>query len=260
MWRSPDGSALSWTQVISNGFGIGTDNGWVDSLTAFGSRLYAVVRNYNSGVKVYSTSNGLDWTLIVPDGWGDPANQHTSDGNNAVAVLNGTLTIGTYNALVGGQVLQLEPIAVSGLVANNDSPTSLGTATNFTATIAAGNGESYAWSFGDGGFGAGSIVSYTYPSIGVFTATVTATNVLSEISAHTTVTVAQQISELVATNDSPTRLDQVTNFTATITAGSGESYAWPLRRRRIRRRQHRELYLPQCWSLHGHGDRHQPPG
>ncbi len=115
---------------------------------------------------------------------------------------------------------------ISGLVATNDGPTRLGQATNFTATIAAGSGASYNWSFGNGAIGSGSVVSYTYPSPGIYTSTVTATNLLGELSAHTTVTVAQEVSGLVATNDSPTQLGQATGFTATITAGSGESYAW----------------------------------
>jgi PKD repeat protein len=224
VWRSPDG--LSWTQVVSQGFGGGLDEGWVDSLTVFGSKLYAVARNYNKGSRVYSTTDGLQWSQIQPDGWNDPANQHTSDGNNGVAVFNGALIIGTYNIVAGGQAWRLDPVSISGLAAVDDSPTKLGLATNFTATITAGNGESYDWSFGDGATGSGNVVSYTYPNPGVYAAVVTATNFLGHESASTTVTVAQEISGLGAINDSPTKLGSPTHLTATVTAGSVDSYDW----------------------------------
>jgi PKD repeat protein len=87
-------------------------------------------------------------------------------------------------------VWQLDPIALSGLTVTNTSPTTLGQATTFSATLAAGNGESYDWDFGNGATSAGGpVVSYTYPLTGVYQAVVTATNVLGSLSAGTQVTI-----------------------------------------------------------------------
>jgi PKD repeat protein len=67
---------------------------------------------------------------------------------------------------------------ITGLVATNDSPTYLGDATSLAATIETGTDVSYLWSFGDGEYGIGANQSHSYPALGLFTATVTATNSL----------------------------------------------------------------------------------
>jgi uncharacterized repeat protein (TIGR01451 family) len=116
---------------------------------------------------------------------------------------------------------------VSGLSATNDSPTLLGNSTRLTATVTAGDNVVYAWAYGDGTAGSGPLVSHTYPSVGVFTAVVTASNSVSELTATTVVTITDvPVAGLVATNDSPTTLGSPTTLTATITAGSNVSYAW----------------------------------
>ena len=78
------------------------------------------------------------------------------------------------------------------LAATNDSPTRLGSATTLTATVASGiitYTWTYAWAFGDGGFGSGAVVTHIYPDVGRYAAVVTATNVLSLAQDVTTVTV-----------------------------------------------------------------------
>jgi len=74
-----------------------------------------------------------------------------------------------------------------GLQASNDSPTTLGNATNFTATVQRGANVSYQWDFGDGGTASGATVSHVYGTDGVYTATVTATNSADVLTAQTQV-------------------------------------------------------------------------
>lgn len=144
--------------------------------------------------------------------------------------------IGTYIAsvtatnLINGQAKQTyvvieEPI--EGLTATNSSPTPLGNATSLIATVLAGNEVVYEWKFGDGTTGMGHIVNHVYPNIGLYTATVTATNFINSQTAQTVVTIVEQtISGLTATNNSPTSLGNSTFLTATVAAGSNVSYEW----------------------------------
>ncbi|MBN1661900.1 MAG: VCBS repeat-containing protein [Anaerolineae bacterium] len=85
------------------------------------------------------------------------------------------------------------------------------------------------WSFGDGEMGSGSVVTHTYPTVGIYTAVVTASNPISVVTATTTVTITDiPITELGAINDSPTQLGDTTALTASITSGSNVSYSWAL--------------------------------
>ena len=102
-----------------------------------------------------------------------------------------------YNAAVPMQpataTVQVEQ-PITGLVASNDSPTMQGQATNLWATITAGTNVSYTWDFDDGTpTGSGTPVDHTYPSEGVYTATVTASNGVSQQQATTQVTIEQGI-------------------------------------------------------------------
>jgi PKD repeat protein len=116
---------------------------------------------------------------------------------------------------------------IAGLTAFNDSPTTLGDVTTLTASVAAGTNITYAWDFGDGTSGNGATVTHTYPDIGLYTATVTATNSLGSETATTLVTITDvPITGLVALNDSSTTLGEVTTLTATVTAGTNIGYAW----------------------------------
>ena len=81
------------------------------------------------------------------------------------------------------------PVPISGLSATNDSPTMLGQATTFTATISSGSAVSYSWNFGDQTIGSGRVATHTYAAAGNYTAVVTATNTLGSVMATTSVTV-----------------------------------------------------------------------
>ena len=118
-------------------------------------------------------------------------------------------------------------VPITGLVATNDSPTELGSLTTLTATIATGTNVTYAWDFGDGTMGSGAVDTHTYPAVGSYTATVTATNGTNTASATTVVAITDvPIEGLTAENDSPTLLGGTTSFTATLTAGSNVVYTW----------------------------------
>jgi PKD repeat protein len=117
-------------------------------------------------------------------------------------------------------------ISIADLAADNDSPTALGQATAFSATISAGTNVSYEWDFDDGSAGSGANVSHTYSAVGSYTATVTATNGISSDSTTTMVTVDETIAGISADNDSPTVLGDTTSFSVITTAGSNLSYEW----------------------------------
>lgn len=119
-----------------------------------------------------------------------------------------------------------EPII--GLTATNDSPTPLGQTTHLSATITGGTNVSYEWALGDSTHESGQNVSHIYPTDGIFTAIVTASNSASVVTATTTITVfLVPVSGLDVSNDSPTELGQTTTLTATAT-GSNVTYEWDL--------------------------------
>jgi PKD repeat protein len=118
-----------------------------------------------------------------------------------------------------------EPIY--GLEATNDSPTPLGQPTHFTATVVSGTNVTYAWAFGDGVGGSGQSTAHVYPDLGFYTATVTATNSISQATATTPVTITEvPIAGLAAANDSPTALGRPTAFTATVLSGTNVAFTW----------------------------------
>jgi uncharacterized repeat protein (TIGR01451 family) len=81
--------------------------------------------------------------------------------------------------------------AIAGLTATNDSPTLLGSSTTLTATVTAGTHVTYTWTFGDGLFGSGPVVTHTYPAADVYTAVVTASNPVGWLTATTRVEVVK---------------------------------------------------------------------
>jgi len=118
----------------------------------------------------------------------------------------------------------VEPIA--GLSASNDSPTIVGNDTTLTATITSGSDVTYNWDFGDSTGDSGAVATHTYPTAGIFTATVTVSNTVSLLSQDTIVSIIEPVAGLTAGNDSPTILGNATTLTATITGGSDVSYSW----------------------------------
>jgi PKD repeat protein len=116
--------------------------------------------------------------------------------------------------------------AITGLNADNDSPTALGGPTAFSASISTGTNVTYTWNLGDGQVKFGKNVVHTYSEAGEYSAVVTATNPVDQQVASTMVTVEIPISGLTAVNDSPTIVGNLTALTATITSGTNVSYFW----------------------------------
>jgi PKD repeat protein len=93
---------------------------------------------------------------------------------------------------------------ISGLTATSDSPTMLHSTTHLSAAIANGTNAVFLWDLGDGTVITGSLVSHIYPSLGEFTAVVTATNESGSVSAWTLVTITKPTGELAMTPWQPT--------------------------------------------------------
>jgi PKD repeat protein len=129
--------------------------------------------------------------------------------------------------IVGTHVITIVDIPISGLLSSNNSPTQLGECTTLSATIQAGTNVVYTWDFGDAQFGNGQTVAHTYSAVGVYTATVTASNSVGSKTAITQVAIKDvPISGIVASNNSPTRLGESTTLSATIQAGTNVIYTW----------------------------------
>ncbi len=97
------------------------------------------------------------------------------------------------NVLTATTFITIIDAPVIGLSASNDSPTHLGDFTTLQASATGGSNITYTWALGDGAFAAGQVVTHTYPSAGYYTALVTATNVLNQITATTTVTISFEV-------------------------------------------------------------------
>ena len=86
-------------------------------------------------------------------------------------------------------VITVKDTTINNVGAANDSPTTLGHTTHFTAT-ASGSNLAYSWAFGDGSpLGSGSTVTHVYALTGSYVATVTASNSISTVVATTLVTI-----------------------------------------------------------------------
>jgi PKD repeat protein len=115
---------------------------------------------------------------------------------------------------------------ITDLTADNSGPTALGEETTLTATVSGGTGISYTWDLGDSTSATTAVVLHTYPAVGVYTATVTASNTTGTSNAATIVVVEEPISGLVAVATSPVRTDESAYLTATVSSGSNVSYTW----------------------------------
>ncbi|NJL06774.1 MAG: PKD domain-containing protein, partial [Chloroflexaceae bacterium] len=126
-----------------------------------------------------------DGTVLTNEPTGAITHTYQAPGVYTVGVTATTNTGVAYAATV----VEVDD-TLTGLTVANSSPTVLGSATVFTATLAGGSNATFTWSFGDGSAPAtGANPSYTYPRSGFFTATVTARNAVGTQTASTAVTV-----------------------------------------------------------------------
>ncbi|MBE2231910.1 MAG: hypothetical protein IAE85_00285 [Anaerolinea sp.] len=100
IWRSATGDNGSWTRVASNGFDNDPHNGAIISMKSFGGALYAATMNWANGGEVWRTSNGVQWTQVNFNGFGNGANTHVS----SLEVFDGRLYAGTRHSFGGGEI------------------------------------------------------------------------------------------------------------------------------------------------------------
>ncbi len=221
------GSATATTTTIASAGGVDISipplglTAINDSPTQLGSTTY-LTATITAGTNVTYT-----WDL----GDGDVAyGANVSDIYTAVGVYTATVTASnSVGTAVTQTIVTIVDVPIADLAATNDSPTQLGSVTYLTATISAGTNVTYTWDLGDGDVAYGANVSDIYTAVGVYTATVTASNGAGSVFTTTIVTIIDvPILNLVATNDSPTQLGSVTYLTATIDAGTNVTYTWDL--------------------------------
>ncbi|WP_051871061.1 hypothetical protein [Chloroflexus sp. MS-G] len=96
LWRASDG--LNWTPVITNGFGNASNVG-IDHLIEFNGQLYAGIWNqtnsppYTQGGEIWRSGDGLNWTRVVTQGFGDPTNGEVM----RLAVFNNQIFAATWS-------------------------------------------------------------------------------------------------------------------------------------------------------------------
>jgi uncharacterized repeat protein (TIGR01451 family) len=172
---------------------------------ASGGRLTYTLRLTNTGaISLTATITDILPSHVTPTGvltWTPPSILPGDTWTETVAV---TIEVGYVGPLTNVvQAISEEGAAdaytntvrveesISDLEAINDSPTPLGEPTTLTTTITAGSNVTYTWAFGDNDTGSGAVVSHTYPDVGLYTAVVTASNSVGEVTTTTTVTITQ---------------------------------------------------------------------
>ncbi len=122
-------------------------------------------------------------------GSGNPLNHTYPAVGNYTAIVTAA---NSANAVTATTRITITDVAITNLNAVNSSPTGLGQQTTFTAT-AIGSNISYTWGFGDGQTGGGNPIEHLYTAAGRYTATVTATNSLNQLTAITIVDVWSRV-------------------------------------------------------------------
>lgn len=109
IWRTKDG--VNWEPVVLDGFG-NWRNRKIDSLIVHRGQLYAATWTdnwvwglYDSGIQIWRSPDGLHWTQINEDGFGDPYNWSVHLGANVLTYKN-ALYFGSVNDN-GGQIWKL---------------------------------------------------------------------------------------------------------------------------------------------------------
>ncbi len=150
-----------------------------------------VLGNPTNLTATLSSGMGFTFTWQLGDGSPNangamPAHTYPAVGSYMaiVTATNGNITLNASTPVT----ITDQPIL--NLAAVNDGPTVLSHTTQLTAT-ATGSNIVYTWAFGDGAVGTGATPAHLYPAVGVYTATVTATNSSNVAVATTRVTIVQ---------------------------------------------------------------------
>jgi hypothetical protein len=102
IWRSRTADNGDWSRVLANGNG-NIDNVIINGFIEFDGYFYAAIENWGEGGdEIWRANDGLTWTPVVTDGFGDTDNDNL--GLSGFAVLDGYLYIGTSNNTTGAQV------------------------------------------------------------------------------------------------------------------------------------------------------------
>jgi hypothetical protein len=156
----------------------------------------------NNGVPTAVVINGTNFigspALLLGDTWLESVTLVTS--STLTGVVPAGIPAGIYDmtifngdcqtaVLEGAYTVYTGDVPITGLVAINDSPTEIGSVTAFTATVETGANITYTWDFGDDTFGSGKFPTHEYTGVGIYTATVTATNAVNDEFATTEVTI-----------------------------------------------------------------------
>jgi len=173
IWRCSGASGCDepgdWSVVITDGFGGAAWN--ISSLVVFAGRLYAV-GNHPDGLGVWRTADGTHWEQVGFAGFGD-SNNYATYWDNATAVFNNRLYIGTTNSANGGEVWKKTVTAEFTASPTVGSP---GTTVTFT-NLSGGDVVTSTWNFGDGSQSLAvtytGTVTHTYTTPGVYTVTLT---------------------------------------------------------------------------------------
>ena len=139
-----------------------------------------------------AVGTNISYTWNFGDGQvesGNPRNHTYLAVGNYTAIVTATNGVSRVTATTH---VTITDAAITNLNAVNSSPTGLGQTTTFTAT-ASGSNISYTWNFGDGQTGSGNPIGHGYASAGHYTATVTATNTISLLTATTVVDISPGI-------------------------------------------------------------------
>ncbi|HRQ37884.1 MAG TPA: choice-of-anchor Q domain-containing protein [Chloroflexota bacterium] len=172
---------ITYELVISNLSGVTLTNVIITDALPIGA-------NYVSGGTL--VGNVVSWTVsnllpgeVITEQFVVTATETITNQHYRVSADEGYIATGVIAV-----VTQVE-MPIGGLTAVNNSPTTLGQSTTFTAAISSGSNVTYTWAFGDGSTGFSPVVSHTYTEAGSYTAVVTARNAVSEISTETAVTI-----------------------------------------------------------------------
>jgi hypothetical protein len=136
----------------------------------------------------------LEYTWQATDGLGAENSAGLSDQATFTWTTTGEKTVQVSAANQLGTTtdtftVTISDAAISGLAASNNSPTRVGQATSFQASVQAGTNVTYTWDFGDGATASGATVSHVYASPQSYLARVTASNSAGSQTATTEVLV-----------------------------------------------------------------------
>lgn len=162
---------------------VGAESGWLAEVYTFTATTEPITTSLPityvwqaNGQEIITHTSGL--TDAVSLTWDMPGTQQIT-----VTASN------EFGSVSGGYLITITDQPISGLAAFNDSPTLLGEVTTLSATVTGGTNVVYTWEFGDGTTGIGQVLTHTYAEVGVYTATVTATNTSNSLNATTVVTI-----------------------------------------------------------------------